>query len=66
MKVKDLAKLETVKLQERLQELRGKVQKARFDVANNQLKKVRELRNDKKEIARILTILKIRQMENNK
>ncbi len=45
------------KLHEKLAELRNKSRELRFSIANNQLKKVRDLRDVKKDIAKILTIL---------
>jgi ribosomal protein L29 len=57
MKNTELKKLDTQKLQEKLAELRGKSRELNFSIANNQLKKVRDLRVIKKDIARILTIL---------
>ena len=58
MKVSELKNLNVNNLQKRLVELRKKTQELKFSIANNQLAKVRDLRATKKEIARILTILK--------
>ena len=57
MKIKELKKLSPDKLQEKLSELRNKSRELRFSIANNQLKDVRQLRETKKVIAKILTIL---------
>ena len=57
MKIKELKKLSPDKLQEKLGELRNKSRELRFSIANNQLKDVRQLRETKKVIAKILTIL---------
>ncbi len=58
MKVSELKNLSVNNLQKRLAELRKKTQELKFSIANNQLTKVRDLRATRKEIARILTILK--------
>lgn len=63
MKNIELKKLDTQKLQEKLAELRGKSREMNFSIANNQLKKVRDLRVIKKDIARILTILNGKRIE---
>lgn len=63
MKNIELKKLDTQKLQEKLAELRGKSRELNFSIANNQLKKVRDLRVIKKDIARILTILNSKRIE---
>ena len=57
MKIKELRKLSADKLTEKLTELRNKSRELRFSIANNQLKDVRELREVKKTIAKIITIL---------
>lgn len=57
MKITELKKLDTKELNEKLVELRNKSRELRFSVANNQLKAVRELRDVKKTIARILTVM---------
>lgn len=63
MKIKELRKLDTDKLQEQLTELKNKSRELRFSIANSQLKDVRSLRVVKYDIAKILTILKQRQTE---
>lgn len=57
MKIKELKKLDTKELNEKLAELRNKTRELRFSIANNQLKAVRELRDTKKTIAKILTVM---------
>ncbi len=58
MKTKDLRNKPKEELQNLLKELQKKLCDLRFCVAAKQLKKVREIRITKKDIARILTILK--------
>ncbi|MDP2812505.1 MAG: 50S ribosomal protein L29 [bacterium] len=65
MKTIELKKLDINKLQEKLAEFRNKSRELNFSIANNQLKKVRELRVIKKDIARILTILNGQRIEKN-
>ena len=65
MKTIELKKLDSSKLQEKLAEFRNKSRELNFSIANNQLKKVRELRVIKKDIARILTILNGQRIEKN-
>lgn len=57
MKFKEIKKLSHDDLQKRLNESRVKLRELRFSVANNQLKRVREIRNLKMIIAQILTVL---------
>lgn len=58
MQIKELRKIETDKLNEKLVDLRTKVRELRFSIANNQLKNVREIRQVRQDIAKILTVLK--------
>lgn len=60
MKITEINKLETSKLQEKLAELRNHSRELMFSIANNQLKAVRDLRVARKTIARILTVLNTR------
>ncbi len=62
MKIKEINKLDTQQLHEKLEDLRNKSRELRFSIANNQLKDVRELREVKKEIAKILTIVNQRRL----
>lgn len=57
MKAKDLRKISEKELQKMLGEEREKLLKLRFDLAAGKLKNVREIRERKKNIAKILTIL---------
>lgn len=66
MKIQEIKKLETLKLQEKLAELRNKSRELRFSIANNQLKDVRVLREVKKDIAKILTVLNQTRIEKDK
>ena len=58
MRIKELREKNTDELGKLLSEKRESVRKLRFDVAAKQVKNVREARNSKRDIARILTILK--------
>lgn len=58
MKIKELREKSEGELQKLLEEKREAVRKLRFDIASRQVKNHREGRNAKKDIARILTILK--------
>lgn len=57
MEMKEIRAMETKKIHERLADLREKVLKLRFGVANKQVKNVREIRALKKDIARLLSAL---------
>lgn len=61
MKVKDIRELETKKIHERLADARGKLLKLTFGVTNRQVKDVREIRNLRKDIARMLTVIRDRE-----
>ncbi len=58
MKIKELRSKSKAELKKILSESQEKLRKLRFDIANKQLKNVREMRKVKKDIARILTLLK--------
>ena len=58
MKAKELQKKTEPELQRMLLELRAKLQQLRFDLAGGKVKNVREIRNTRKDIARILTFQK--------
>ncbi|MBT7228342.1 50S ribosomal protein L29 [Candidatus Parcubacteria bacterium] len=60
MTAKEAKKLDINQLNEKLLELRNKSRELRFSIANNQLKDMREFRKNKKDIARILTVLNIK------
>jgi len=58
MKAKELRQKTIKELQELLQERRKRLAQLRFDLSLKKLKNVREIREVKKDIARILTLLK--------
>ncbi len=60
MKIKELKQKSEIELQKLLQESREKLRELRFKVALKQLKKVMKIRDVKKMIARILTLLNIK------
>ena len=57
MKIKELREKNKEELKKMLSEKRERTRKLRFDIASKQVKNNRELRNEKKDIARILTII---------
>ena len=57
MVIKELQEKKEGDLQKLLQENRDKVRELRFKDSNKQLKNVRDIRNVKKDIARIQTVL---------
>ncbi len=58
MKIKEIRGKNNEELKKLLIEKRENVRKLRFDIASKQVKNMREIRNAKKDVARILTILK--------
>ena len=58
MKASELRQKSKSELQKLLQDNREKLRQLRFDLAAGKVKNVREVRKIKKDIARILTILK--------
>ena len=58
MKASDIRKKSKEELENNLKELRGNLSNLLFKLAANKLKNVREIRNIKKDIARILTVMK--------
>jgi large subunit ribosomal protein L29 len=58
MKAAELRKKSKEELKKILKEKRERLQKLRFDLSLGKLKNVREIRQTKKDIARILTIIK--------
>lgn len=58
MKLKDIRKKNESELKEILAVKREKLRELRFKDSNKQLKNVREIRNVRKEIAQLLTLLK--------
>jgi len=57
MKVNELKQKSKEELQKTLEDDREKLRQLRFDLSAGKVKNVREIRNIKKEIARILTLL---------
>ena len=58
MKIGELRQKSKPELQKLLTELRERLRQLRFDLAAGKVKNVREIRQIKKDIARILTLLK--------
>ncbi len=58
MKSVELRKIEVSELQKMALELRKKLGELRFQVSANKLKNVKEMQEAKKDIARILTVIK--------
>jgi large subunit ribosomal protein L29 len=59
MKASELRQKSKVELAKILQDNREKLQQLRFDLSAGKVKNVREIRQMRKDIARILTLLKI-------
>jgi large subunit ribosomal protein L29 len=57
-KIKELREKSIEELKKLLTEKRESVRKLRFDISTKQVKNNRQLRNDKKDIAKILTLIK--------
>lgn len=58
MKIQDIRKKSETDLIKMIAELRGTVRDLRFRIANKELKNPKQLRSARKDIARILTVLK--------
>jgi len=58
MNITEVRKKTKIELNDMLQGLRNKLRALRFDLASGKIKNVREVRKIKRDIARILTILK--------
>lgn len=58
MDIKELKQLNKEELVKKSQDDREKLRQMRFDLAGGKVKDVREIREIKKEIARIMTLLK--------
>jgi len=58
MKITELRQKSKSELQKLLQDSREKLRQLRFDLASGKVKNFREIRELKKDIARILTLLK--------
>ncbi|RUM50786.1 MAG: 50S ribosomal protein L29 [Hydrogenothermus sp.] len=63
MKAKELRKLSNEELREKLKELKQKLMKLRFQNEIGGLEKPSEIKATKKDIARILTILRERELQ---
>jgi large subunit ribosomal protein L29 len=61
MKAKELREKNNGELKKLLLEKQEKVRKSRFDIAVKQVNNNREIRNEKKDIARILTLINEKQ-----
>ena len=57
MKAKELREKNMEELKKLMAEKEENVRRLRFDIAAKQVKNTRELRNDKRDIARILTLI---------
>ena len=57
MKTAELRKRDKKELEKMVGDLRKKLSDLRFKFSSNKLKNVKEIKNSKKEIARILTLL---------
>lgn len=57
MDAKELRQKTRQELQSLVHELRAKVRESEFSVANHQMKKVRDLREQKRDLARVLSVL---------
>ena len=58
MKIGELREKNVEELRRILKEKRGSIRKARFDMATKQVKNKRQIRKDKKDVAKILTLIK--------
>lgn len=61
MEIKELRQIPKEELQGRLKDDREKLRQLRFDLAAGKVKNVKEIHQTKKEIARIITLLKTKQ-----
>jgi ribosomal protein L29 len=58
IKIKELREKNKIELANILAEKREFARKLRFEIASKQIKNVRDLRNSKREISKILTLIK--------
>ncbi len=58
MKTKELEQKNKPELENILKEIQEKLRQLRFNLASGKVKNVREIRKTKKDIARILTVMK--------
>lgn len=66
MKIKELREKSDIELEKTLAESRSGLQDRRFAIAGRRLKRVREVRDIRKNIARTLTLIGERKSEKNK
>ena len=66
MKIRELRRKSKKELQETLIGLRDKLRELRFNLAGGKVKNIKEIRQTKRDIARILTLLKEQHEKNNK
>lgn len=66
MKTKEIRDLSDAELDKKLAELRSQLQDLRFAAAGRRLSQVRDMRAAKKNIARILTVKKERELDASK
>jgi large subunit ribosomal protein L29 len=62
MKTKELQKLTDVELKKALEQNQEKLRSLRFDLASGKVKNVREIRETRKTVARVYTLLKERKI----
>jgi len=60
MKAKELQQLSSGELEAKVAELRGHIRDLRFKITTRQHTKVRDLRQARRELARILTVLALK------
>jgi large subunit ribosomal protein L29 len=66
MKTKEIRQKNTSELQKLLQEKKGKLGSLNFDLVGGKVKNIKEMRETRKDIAKILTILKEGEVESLK
>jgi len=62
MKTKELQKLTDLELKKALEQNQEKLRSLRFDLASGKVKNVREIRETRKTVARVYTLLKERKI----
>ena len=58
MKIKELRQISTEELKKMMKDDREKLRQFRFDLATGKVKNIREIRQVRKDIAKIMTLLK--------
>ena len=66
MKIRELRRKPIKELRETLINLRDKLRELRFNLAGGKVKNIKEIRQTKRDIARILTLLKEQHEKGNK